>query len=116
MRLNIRMRNLEPTESLRRHIERRLQFALAPFNGRIRQVTVRVSDLNGPRGGCDKSCHVAIRLASGDGTILVTDTQDDVYSAISGAMERAGRAVARQLLWHRQLRLGRFNANRSRLD
>ena len=107
MRLHIRARNVELTEVLKHYVKRRLHFALGRFGRTIRQVTIRLSDVNGPRGGCDKTCHVEIRLTSGDSSIIVRETQSDVYAAINGAMERAGRAVDRQLLWEREVRASR---------
>lgn len=102
MRLHIRARNIELTETLKHYIERRLQFALGRFGRTIRQVTIRLSDVNGPRGGRDKSCHVEVRLIPDD-RIIVGDTQSDLYAAINGAIERAVRAVSRQLAREREL-------------
>jgi len=34
--------------------------ALSPFEERLRLVIVRLSDINGPRGGNDKRCHVQL--------------------------------------------------------
>ena len=97
MRLHIRPRNVELTEALKDHVNRRSQFALGRFGRRIRQVTIRLSDVNGPRGGCDKTCQVKVSLIRGD-SIVVGDTKSDLYAAINGAMERAGRAIGRQLV------------------
>ena len=38
------------------------QFALDRFAGAIREVDVRLADLNGPRGGVDKLCRVQLRM------------------------------------------------------
>ena len=35
---------------------RRLEFALGRFSARVRSLTVRLADLNAPRGGVDKHC------------------------------------------------------------
>jgi len=84
------------SEALRAHVERRLHFALGRFGGRVRQATVRLSDLNGPRGGVDKACRIAVRLpASPD--LVVEDADGDLYVAIDRAAERAGRSVGRHL-------------------
>ena len=102
MRLHIRVRNIELTEALKHYVKRQLQFALGRFGRRIRQVTIRLSDVNGPRGGCDKTCQVKVGLIHGD-SIVVGDTQSDLYAAINGGMERAGRAVGRQLVREREV-------------
>ena len=74
---------------------RRLEFALGRFGARVRSLTVRVADLNGPRGGLDKRCLVAIRLTSPRRLIVVEDTAAEAEVAIGRAADRASRVVAR---------------------
>jgi ribosome hibernation promoting factor len=94
--VQIRGRNIDPTEALRAHVERRLQFALSHFGERIGLVTVRLVDINGPRGGDDKSCRVDVRLRP-SGNVFVEDVKADLYAAIDRAAERAGRSVSHEL-------------------
>ena len=76
MRLQIRTKNFRLHDADRKEMERRLQFALGRFDGRISQVTVGLADLNGPRGGTDKQCRLVVRLApSGKVTIEETHRQ-----------------------------------------
>jgi hypothetical protein len=49
MQLELRMRNANLMESVREYAQRRLNFALDRYGSRIRRVTVRITDLNGPR-------------------------------------------------------------------
>lgn len=51
MHLEIRAGNVELADAMRLHLERRLRFTLGRFDDRIRKVTVRLKDLNGPKGG-----------------------------------------------------------------
>ena len=74
---------------------RRLEFALGRFGGRVRSLTVRLADLNGPRGGVDKHCLVAIRLTSPQRLIVVEDTDAEAEVAIGRTADRAARVVAR---------------------
>ena len=62
MQFEIRARDISISQALRNHIERRLRFALDRFARRIRQVRVTLGDPNGPRGGIDKCCKLAISL------------------------------------------------------
>ena len=62
MNLEIRGEKYAVSEELQTHIERRLRFALGRFDGRIGRVTVRISDVNGPRGGIDKRCRIEVSL------------------------------------------------------
>ncbi len=96
MQIEIRAIGLELTESLRAHLLRRLQFTLLRFEDRIARVSVRLSDLNGPRGGLDKSCRLRIRL-DGLPDIHIDDAEADLYVAISRAADRAGRTLGRRL-------------------
>ena len=96
MRVDIRGQGFSVSEALRAHVERRLHFALGRFGGRVRQATVRLSDLNGPRGGVDKACRIAVRLPAWP-DLVVEDADGDLYVAIDRAAERAGRSVGRHL-------------------
>lgn len=76
---------------------RRLEFALGRFGGRIRSVTVRLGDVNGPRGGVDKTCVVKIRLDASKRLVVIEDADADATLAIDRAADRASRTVARAL-------------------
>ncbi|MEM9589325.1 MAG: HPF/RaiA family ribosome-associated protein [Planctomycetota bacterium] len=76
--------------------ERRLLFALSRFDARIQNVELIVSDLNGPRGGVDKSCRVQLKTQWGS-EIVMTDSDSDLISCISRLADRVGRAVARAI-------------------
>jgi putative sigma-54 modulation protein len=93
MRLDIRCRRLTPTPALLEYVARRLRFALGRFDHELRRVTVRLGDINGPRGGVDKSCRVQLHAAGR--SIAIEDCDPDLYVAIDRAAERARRAVDR---------------------
>jgi ribosome hibernation promoting factor len=94
--IDVRARGFSITPGLRNAIERRLAFALDRYEQRIAGVRVVVGDLNGPRGGEDKSCRVEVRLR-GARTVRATAVDSDAYTAIDAAVHRAGRAVGRTL-------------------
>lgn len=96
MQIEIHGRAVPITEQLRGHIERRLRFALDRFAGRIRRVRVSVGDLNGPRGGNDKRCRLAILLAP-SATIVMEDRDSNIYVAIDRVADKAGRSIGRRL-------------------
>ena len=60
MRLTIRALGFSLTPALRDHALRRVHTALRRFAPRLGDVHVRLSDVNGPRGGVDKRCHVNV--------------------------------------------------------
>ena len=102
MRFEIRGQNIRLSDALRTHAERSVRLALGRFGARVSRVTVRVADLNGPRGGDDKRCRIAVAVQRA-GNVVVEDTDVDLYAAIGRAAERAGRAVGRELDRGREL-------------
>ena len=101
MQIEIQARNFSLTRAMRVHIERRLGFALSTCYRHVRRILVRVSDINGPRGGNDKRCHLEVMLPGQ--AVVVEDTEADLYLAINRAASRAGRTVMRQLRRRRDL-------------
>jgi ribosome hibernation promoting factor len=96
MDLKIRAENIDLADALKSYIERRLHFSLSRFGGRLGLITVRIWDLNGPRGGIDKACRISAELVP-FGTVRVEDVDADLYTAIDRAAERLGRSFGRKL-------------------
>lgn len=109
MKLQVKGRALVANGELADYIHRRAQFALGRFAGRIANMTVRLSDANGPRGGVDKCCDVRVD-AGLSRPVIVRERQSDMHTAVALAVDRAGRTVARMV------RLGRRGAARVDLD
>ena len=84
------------TAGLRDFLRRRLEFALGRYREAIRRVSVRLRDLNGPRGGADKQVQLEVFM-QGQPALVIRDTGPDLYQAISRAAKRADRQVARRL-------------------
>jgi ribosomal subunit interface protein len=98
MRFSVSGDRVNVTTGLREYIDRRLYFALGRFGSKIDHVSVRVGDVNGPRGGVDKRCQIVVKLrASGSSSIAVDDNDEDLYAAVARASHRAGRTVARAI-------------------
>ena len=96
MQIEIQARDFSLTQALRGYVERRLGFALSARYGSIDRIRVRLSDMNGPRGGSDKCCHVNVVLP-GQAAVVIEDTESNLYLAIDRAADRASRTVARRL-------------------
>lgn len=103
MQINIQARSFSLTNALRDHVKRRLGFALSTRDEHIQRVRVRLSDINGPRGGADKQCHIQVVLTRLP-DVVIEDTEADMYAAIDRAADRAGRTVGRQLARRRDKR------------
>lgn len=94
MKIEIRGRGVQVTEAWRERAERRAGFAFDRFGGAVVAAEFLITDRNGPRGGVDKSCAVAVRGRRGWCVRAAADS-DDVEAAIDAATDRAARAVAR---------------------
>jgi len=96
MQFDIQSQHFSLTDSLRIHAEQRLHSALGYFGDYIERVVMHLSDINGPRGGEDKCCHIQVVLA-GLPDVVIEDVEADLYVAIGRATDRAGRTVARKI-------------------
>ena len=90
-----------PDGSLVPRVERRVRTALRRYAAHIRAVRVRLRDVNGPRGGVDKECTIAVRLALPHRLLLIEDVDASAAVATDRAADRAARAVVRAVQsWH----------------
>src|SRR3972149_11445222 len=96
MQMDIQSQGFTLTDGLRDYLKKRLAYALNHGDEYITRVTVRLSDINGPRGGVDKRCFIEVRLKQ-QPAVVIEDTEADLYIAIDRAAERAGRTLARRL-------------------
>ncbi len=96
MQIDIQARQFTLSDALRDHTENRLHAAMSCCKEYIRKVVIRLSDINGPRGGVDKHCLLQIVLI-GLPDVVIEDTEADMYVAINRATERAGRTVIRKI-------------------
>jgi putative sigma-54 modulation protein len=96
MQINIQAQHFSLTDALRAHIERRLCFALSCCALHIQRIVLRLSDINGPRGGADKRCWIQLTLA-GVPDVMIEDTEVDLYLAIDRAVHRAKCTVLRKI-------------------
>ncbi len=74
--------------------QRRTRFVLRRLAWLVPHATVRMSDVNGPRGGIDKQCQVEPKTDVA-GTVVVTSVTSDWRSALDKALARAARFVLR---------------------
>lgn len=83
-----------PPELIREYADRRLYFALRRFEDRVRAVTLRLHDENGPRGGLDTRCVITVELHRG-APIVVEATAAWPTAAITAAARRLNEVVRR---------------------
>lgn len=83
---------------LRELTERRVRFVLRRLGWLVPRAEVRMTDVNGPRGGVDKRCQVELRT-DGAGSVVVASVASDWRTALDRALARAARFLMR--LWRR---------------
>jgi hypothetical protein len=81
--------------TLRAYAVHRLSFALRRFQHRVRHVTVRLVDLNGPRRGVDSRCSMMVDFVGGD-RVFVDATTAWPFASVTLASRRLSEAVRRQ--------------------
>ena len=96
MQIDLQTRDIVLTEEISNFVSRRLKFSFGSREEYILRIQVRISDINGPRGGVDKRCQIRVVLPK-IADVVVTHTEDDVYIAVDRAAERASYAVNRTL-------------------
>jgi putative sigma-54 modulation protein len=106
MHIDIQSRGFSLTQGLRDHAERRLRFAFGTTQDKVGRIAIRLTDVNGRRGGVDKRCRIQVYVRRAP-AVSVEDTESDLYVAIERAVDRAARTVARRLA---RLREGRHLA------
>lgn len=98
MQIDIQTFRLALAPEHREQIRRRASFALSRLQPRVERVEVRLSDINGRRGGVDKQCRVELRTDSA-GTVVVTAVARDWQAALDTALARSARTLVR--VWRR---------------
>jgi len=96
MRVTIQTNGFEMTGALRSYTEHRLASALGWAREHMYKLGVSLSDINGPRGGVDKRCKIQVQLGSGR-EVIIENVEADLYVAIDRAVDRADRAVVKQV-------------------
>ncbi len=84
------------TPALEVHVHERFSRALLRFAPRVREVVVRIADVNGPRGGIDKLCRATVHLEQG-GTLVAEAKGQSVGQAVALAVTRTRSRVSRSL-------------------
>ncbi len=112
MEVEIRGKGLYVTGGLSTYIQRRLGLALGRFDRRVERVLVRVEDVNGPKGGIDKQCRVAVVLPHST-TAVMESKASNVRVAINRAVAKASRYVAGRL---KPPHLAKISGRRSRVS
>lgn len=110
---HIRVAGVHLSADARDGIRRKLGNKLGKFAASIERVSVRVKDVNGPRGGVDQLCRIKVVL-SGFPSVVFDNQNASVEVAINGAIAGAERAVRKTLRRSRMKPVQRAARQRTR--
>ncbi len=94
--VHIRAPQVELAAIERDYIRRKLGRKLGKYAGSIERASVRVEDVNGPRGGVDQSCRIKIVL-TGLPSIVFEGRNESLNAAVDAALSGVERAARRTL-------------------
>lgn len=108
MKIELQTSGTDPVTAgdLRRCVEYHVRRSLRQVRRYVERVRVRITDLNGPRGGADKLCTMQVSI-TGQRPVFVRDIRSDMGAAISRAAERAGATSIKRVRQRRELRMER---------
>lgn len=96
MKQTIILKGIDADASLRNQISETIDHSLDHAKVNVDFVTVRVSDINGPRGGSDKHCQIHLKLF-GLPNIVISETSNSVGKSITRAAQKIERVAKRAL-------------------
>ena len=112
---HVRLIGVDLDDDEQAHVRRKLGMKLGKFATSIERISVRVTDINGPRGGVDQLCNVKVVL-SGLPSVVIQRRHVALHAAIDDALCATERAVRRSVGRRRMKRLrGRDLIGRGRL-
>ncbi len=94
--LAVRTTGVEIGPDVREYVRERLGRRLGKFATHIERVSVRLEDVNGPRGGVDTACRIKVVL-SGLESVVAQEVAAALREAIDRASHVAERAVRRAI-------------------
>jgi len=92
----IRRRRINLGQEDRAYIRRKLGRKLRKFMPFVRRTSVRLDDVNGPRGGVDQVCQIKVVL-TGLPSVVFEMQSASLKAAVDGALSGVERAVRRSV-------------------
>lgn len=110
MKTDIRVRGLAPEAVLADAIASLAHAHLGRFGADVFSVHVRLTDVNGPRGGVDMLASITV-YGPRIGAVTIDDVHQAPRVAVASALERMEQVVQRDLSRLRSFRPGRVGAS-----
>ena len=101
MSIDVNWSALEFNGKSKRIISRQLQIFMWRFRSFIMRVQVRLSDVNGPKGGVETRCIFSAELRS-PGEVSITSEGMEYLEAFQSGLARLVRSIQREIAKQRQ--------------
>ena len=95
---------------LRKDVERSIEFAVDRYKPQVKEVSVYLADLNGPKGGVDKLCQITADLRGRSNPVLILERATKILPAVKRAVHRLGNRIGGRIRRRKQLEARRFRA------
>ena len=99
MQIIIQSKGVDIDQNIKNFVDNHMRFVFTRYGEYVICIEVMLIDINGPKGGIDKRCRVKLKLGS-RATIVIQETQEDLYSAIKLCSARLKRSVERSITRH----------------
>ena len=96
MVIEIQTRNIHLSNRLRCLLRKRVERAFDRLQHHVQKVCIRLADVNGPKGGIDKSCLFHVSL-SDHPDVIVRSQASELGIAINKSAARSSRALMRRI-------------------
>ena len=93
---HVRLIGVDLDDDEQAQVRRKLGLKLGKFATSIERISVRVTDMNGPRGGIDQVCNVKVVL-SGLPSVVIERRHAVLHAAIDDALHATEQAVRRRV-------------------
>ena len=93
---HVRLIGVELDDDEQAYVRRKLGMKLGKFATSIERISVRVTDMNGPRGGVDQVCNIKVVL-SGLPSVVIERRHAALHAAIDVALRATEQAVRRSV-------------------
>ncbi|MFO0679369.1 MAG: HPF/RaiA family ribosome-associated protein [Polyangiaceae bacterium] len=94
MNILVRSVGLPPSSALHLYVQQRVRFALYRLLPPTADVTVRLVDVNGPKGGIDKTCRIDVQGVPAE--VFHVEARDmDFYAATDAACSKLAERLRR---------------------
>jgi hypothetical protein len=94
MKIEVKQDKVELQNSFITNIHQNLTTGLTRFDRMIRRICVKIADINGPRGGEDKSCRIQVFLKR-TSSIIIEERGASIFAVVGKAISRVDMAMFR---------------------